>query len=320
MTALAHTQTSGVIAKRAVVTRRNLLGGSAAALLAPFVIRNACAQELARATVLFDAFGKPSNLGRGWGYSIFIEHGGRRILFDTGGRSAEFANNASALSVDLKRLDFVTITHRHNDHTAGLGHVLRENPAVTIYTPFEGGGFNSPTPPALTNLITRQVAGVPDDLRYFSGNPPPQGGDGTPWPGAHFVQIGEPKEVLPGLFLFATRSERRGTMEMNEISMVVKTAKGGVLFVGCSHPGIEKILEAAVKITPQIYAVLGGFHLVDMADAQVTEMVMRFRDKWKIERMAAGHCTGQFAFAELVRIFGDNFDHAGVGSVVALPL
>ena len=31
---------------------------------------------------------------------------------------------------------------------------------------------------------------------------------------------------------------------------------------------------------------------------------MAFRDKWKIERMAAGHCTGQFAFAELIRVFG----------------
>ena len=58
---------------------------------------------------------------------------------------------------------------------------------------------------------------------------------------------------------------------------------------------------------------------VDISDPEVTEMVMRFRDKWRIERMAAGHCTGQFAFAELVRIFGEKFDHAGVGSVIALP-
>ena len=111
-----------------MVTRRNLLAGSVATLLAPFVLRSACAQEHARATVLFDAFGKPSNLTRGWGYSIFIEHGSRRILFDTGASVAGFAHNASALGVDLKRLDFVTITHRHNDHTAGLSHVLRENP------------------------------------------------------------------------------------------------------------------------------------------------------------------------------------------------
>ena len=141
----------------------------------------------------------------------------------------------------------------------------------------------------------------------------------SPWPGARFVQITEPKEVLPGFFLFTTRSEVPGTREMNEISLVIKTPKGGVLVVGCSHPGIERLVEAATKIDSQLYEVFGGFHLVDIPDDKVTEMVTAFRDKWKIERMAAGHCTGQFAFAELIRVFGPRFDPAGVGSVISLP-
>jgi 7,8-dihydropterin-6-yl-methyl-4-(beta-D-ribofuranosyl)aminobenzene 5'-phosphate synthase len=65
--------------------------------------------------------------------------------------------------------------------------------------------------------------------------------------------------------------------------------------------------------------VFGGFHLVDIPDAQVTDMVTRFRDKWRIERMAAGHCTGQFAFGEMIRLYGERFDLAGVGSVIPLP-
>jgi 7,8-dihydropterin-6-yl-methyl-4-(beta-D-ribofuranosyl)aminobenzene 5'-phosphate synthase len=302
-----------------MITRRHLLRGSAATLIAPLVFTGAGAQQPARATVLFDAFGEPSNLKRGWGYSVFVEHGGRRILFDTGGNSAGFAENVSELKIDLKRLDFVVITHRHNDHTAGLNQVLRENPTVTIYTPPEGAGFETPTPAPLMNLIRRNVPSVPDDLRYFGGHPPDENHSDSPWPGAHFVHIGEPKEVLPGVFLFGTRSETPGTREMNEIALLLKTPKGGVLFVGCSHPGIEKMLETAVRIEPRIYSVLGGFHLVDVSDAQVTEMVMRFRDKWRIERMGAGHCTGQFAFAEMVRIYGPNFDHAGVGATIALP-
>jgi 7,8-dihydropterin-6-yl-methyl-4-(beta-D-ribofuranosyl)aminobenzene 5'-phosphate synthase len=306
-----------------MMTRRDLLVGSAASLAAPFAplsLRPAgAADQASRATVLFDAFGAPSGLKRGWGYSAFIEHGGRRILFDTGGNTKDFAANASALGVDLKKLDFVALSHRHNDHTAGLNHVLRENPAVTIYTPVEGAGFGSPLPPGLTTLIKRQVAAVPDDLRYFGGNPPDENRADPPWESAHFVQITTPREVLPGFFLIATQSDKGGTREMNEISLLVRTAMGGVVVVGCSHPGIEKILDAVIKIEPRIYSVLGGFHLVDASDAEVTEMIMRFRDKWRIERMAAGHCTGQFAFAEMVRIYGANFDHAGVGAVVALP-
>jgi 7,8-dihydropterin-6-yl-methyl-4-(beta-D-ribofuranosyl)aminobenzene 5'-phosphate synthase len=213
----------------------------------------------------------------------------------------------------------VALCHRHNDHTAGLNHVLRENPAVTIYTPVEGAGFGSPLPPGLTTLIKRQVAAVPDDLRYYGGNPPDENRADPPWEGAHFVQITAPREVLPGFFLIATQSDKPGTREMNEISLLVRTAMGGVVVVGCSRPAIEKILDAVIKIEPRIYSVLGGFHLVDASDAEVTEMIMRLRDKWRIERVAAGHCTGQFAFAEMVRIYGASFDHAGVGAVIALP-
>lgn len=304
-----------------MITRRHALAGSAATLLAPFAIsRRAMAQpSAARVTILFDAFGKPSDLRRGWGYSSLIEYGGRRILFDTGSNGANFEHNVKSLGVDLKNLDFVVISHRHNDHTAGLHYVLRENPTVPIYAPLEQAGFSSPTPPALTNMFKRYIESVPDELRYFGGNPPNENASESPWGSARFVHVRDTSEVLPGFFLFTTRSEVPGTREMNEISLVVRTPKGGVLLVGCSHPGIERLVETAAKIDPQIHAVFGGFHLADVPDARITEMVTSFRDKWKIERMAAGHCTGQFAFAEMIRLFGPRFNPAGVGTVISLP-
>jgi hypothetical protein len=59
--------------------------------------------------------------------------------------------------------------------------------------------------------------------------------------------------------------------------------------------------------------------LVDLTDAEVSRMATSFRDKWKIERMSPGHCTGQFAFSEFIRVYGSKFDQAGLGSVIALP-
>ena len=53
--------------------------------------------------------------------------------------------------------------------------------------------------------------------------------------------------------------------------------------------------------------------------AEVSSMVTRFRDKWKLKRAAAGHCTGEFAFSEFNRVFGSKLDHAGVGAVIPLP-
>jgi 7,8-dihydropterin-6-yl-methyl-4-(beta-D-ribofuranosyl)aminobenzene 5'-phosphate synthase len=303
-----------------MITRRYVLAGSAAAMLAPSLVNTVFGEESpARITTLFDAFGKPSTLKRGWGYSSLIEYGGRRILFDMGGRVADFAYNVNALGVDLKNLDFAVISHRHNDHTGGLNHVVRENPSVRIYTPPEPSAFNAPVSASNLNMIKRVVSPLPDEMRYFGGNPPTGLRSDSPWPDANFAPIRATTEVLPGFFLFNLQSNAPGARELNEISLVVKTPKGSVLVVGCSHPGIEAIVEAATKIDPKIYSIFGGFHLSDTPDEKVTEMVTALHDKWKIERLAAGHCSGQFAFAEMIRIFGPKFDMAGVGSGIALP-
>jgi 7,8-dihydropterin-6-yl-methyl-4-(beta-D-ribofuranosyl)aminobenzene 5'-phosphate synthase len=285
-----------------------------------FVCLSAAAQEPARVTILYDAFGKPSELKRGWGYSAFVEYGGRRVLFDTGGSRDDFAYNARALGVDLTKLDFVVLTHRHGDHTSGLHHVLAVNPGVRVYTPVEPANFDTPVPPGLEKLIKRRVDTAPEDMHYYGGRDyPARIASGSPWPGAKFTQIRQPTEVLPGFWLFPTQSETPGTKEMNEISMAIRTPQGLALMVGCSHPGIEKILDAAAKIDRRIYTVLGGFHLVDIPDSEVSSMVARFRDKWGLQRAAPGHCTGEFAFSEFNRVFGSKFDHAGLGTVVALP-
>ena len=303
-----------------MITRRCLLAGSATTILASLSNGTVSgAETAARITTVFDAFGKPSDLKRGWGYSSFIEYGGRRILFDTGGRLADFTFNINALGIDLKELDFVIISHRHNDHTAGLNHVLRVNPRVRISTPAEPGGFNGPLGPSSMRMIRRVVDSLPDEMRYFGCNPPERLRSDSPWPDANFTPINEMTEILPGFFLFSLQSNAPGSLELNEISLAIRTPQGLALVVGCSHPGIERIVEAATKIDPRIYSIFGGFHLSDTSDTQATEIVTALHDKWKTERIAASHCTGGFAFAEMIRIFGRNFDMVGVGSVIPLP-
>jgi 7,8-dihydropterin-6-yl-methyl-4-(beta-D-ribofuranosyl)aminobenzene 5'-phosphate synthase len=311
------------LAERFVSRRRvvPLLLAALSALAAPAAspARAAAEDSPARVTILWDAFGRPSALRRGWGYSAFVEYGGKRILFDTGGNLDDFAFNAKALGVNLARLDFVVLTHRHGDHTSGLHHVLKVNPAVRIYTPAEQSYFDTPASPALVSFIKRRVESAPEDMHYYGGDFPERIASGSPWPGAKFAQIRAPTEVMPGFWLFPTQSDVPGTREMNEVSMAIRTPQGLVVMVGCSHPGIEKVLDGASKIDPRLYSVFGGLHLVDIPDAEVTAMVGRFREKWKLERAAAGHCSGELAFSELQRVFGPRFDHAGVGSVIALP-
>ena len=94
----------------------------------------------AQITVLYDAFGKPSDVHKDWGYAALVEYGGKRILFDTGNNPDILAHNAQVKGIDLSKLDFVVMSHRHGDHMGGLSHLLRVNPAVKIYAPKEGFG------------------------------------------------------------------------------------------------------------------------------------------------------------------------------------
>src|SRR4026209_2863697 len=101
-----------------------------------------------RITILYDAFGKDASMRKDWGFSALVEIAGKRILFDTGDDRDIFAANVKAKSVDLTKLDFVVLSHRHGDHMAGLAHVLSVNPTVKIYAPKEGFGIYGSSLPA----------------------------------------------------------------------------------------------------------------------------------------------------------------------------
>src|SRR5438477_2431576 len=102
-----------------------LVVGCAAASPAPSPAKDATRQQI---TILYDAFGKPSQMEKDWGFAALIEYGGKRILFDTGNNPDILARNAKAKGVDLSKLDFVVLSHRHGDHMGGLDYLLRVNP------------------------------------------------------------------------------------------------------------------------------------------------------------------------------------------------
>jgi 7,8-dihydropterin-6-yl-methyl-4-(beta-D-ribofuranosyl)aminobenzene 5'-phosphate synthase len=269
-----------------------------------------------RATILYDAFGNSENLKKDWGFSVLIEYSGKKILFDTGNNAKIFAENAKAMRVNLRDLDFVVISHRHGDHTSGLNHLLKVNPKVKIYAPAElFGVFGSTLPKG----FYRSVGALPNSMRYFNGAEPEAFPSGSPWPEANFVFVDSPAEVAPGIFVVPTVSNVKGTLELRELSLAINTPHGQVLVVGCSHPGVEEILSAASAVNSHVHLLLGGLHLVKTPDAEIEHLASALHDKWKIDRIAPGHCTGEPAFAKLKQVFGDSYVYAGLGSVVDIP-
>lgn len=267
-----------------------------------------------RVTVLYDSFGVTSGLRQDWGFSLLVQHGGKRILFDAGNDAETFRRNVRLLKVDLKKLDAVVISHRHGDHIAGIPYILKVNPSVPIYAPKEAFGIFGGESPA--NLY-RSVEELPRDMRYFSGARKGEWKTGPAWPDGNFRTVDAVTEILPGVAVVPTVSETTGTLEMRELTLRIETPQGLVLFSGCSHAGIEKILAAAAS-DKHIHALFGGLHLVKASDTEVQRIAVSLHDRWKPDFIAPGHCTGEPAFAALKRLFGDQYLYAGLGSVITI--
>jgi 7,8-dihydropterin-6-yl-methyl-4-(beta-D-ribofuranosyl)aminobenzene 5'-phosphate synthase len=269
-----------------------------------------------RVTILYDAFGGRAGLTRDWGFAALVEYNGKRILFDTGNNADVFAKNVRALGVDLRTVDFVVISHRHSDHTAGLNYLLTVNPRVKIYAPKEGFGVFGA---GLPGTFYRSDSTLPSRMRYFEGRRPAELTSGTPWPTAHFVSVDSVTEVAPGVSIIPTVSQKTGTLELRELSLALRTPSGLILLVGCSHPEIETILEASTRVADHVYLILGGLHLVVTPDADIERVTTALHDHWHVDRIGPGHCTGEPAFAAFQRVFAAQYVYAGLGSTIDVP-
>ena len=290
------------------------------AILFGLMIASAClasvaAQAETRVTILYDAFGNDPAMKKDWGFSALIEVAGKRILFDTGNDRETFAANIKAKGVDLTKLDFLVLSHRHSDHMAGLSYALSVNPTLKIYAPREGFGIYGSW---LPSSFYRKDESLPSEMRYYDGAPPEVMKFGTAWQGANFETIDKTTEIAPGVTLIALVSDAPGTRELRELSLAINTPDGIVLLVGCSHPGIDKIVEAAAAINPKINLVVGGFHLVVAQDEVIAKIVTALKDTFKVENVAPGHCTGEPTFRALKQAFGSRYIYAGVGTSFAL--
>ena len=271
----------------------------------------------AQITMLYDAFGKSSTLEKDWGFSAYIEYGGKRILFDTGNNAAIFAHNVKAKGIDLTKLDFAVVSHRHGDHAAGVTHLLKVNPKVPIYVPKENFSLFGA---ALPGKFLKPNKSLPPEMRYFDGKVPERLSFGSAWPEGNFKWVTKNVEVAPGFHLILLKGPWGVDLDVMEISLAIDTPDGTVLIVGCSHPTLEKVVEAAAKeLTGKpIHLVLGGTHLLPAKPDEINRIAASLRDDWKVDYIAPVHCTGEAAFGLLQQAFADRYIFAGLGSTIVL--
>jgi 7,8-dihydropterin-6-yl-methyl-4-(beta-D-ribofuranosyl)aminobenzene 5'-phosphate synthase len=155
-------------------------------------------------------------------------------------------------------------------------------------------------------------------MRYFGGTDPEHFAWGKLYDTGNFVLVDRLTEVSPGIFLVRSVSQKKGTLELPELTLAIKRPNGLLLVDGCSHAGIEAILEAASAVDPRTEVVFGGLHLVTTPVEEIDVLVEDLKTKWKVQRIAPGHCTGEPAFVRLRKEYGESYFYAGLGTTVEL--
>ncbi len=77
------------------------------------------------------------------------------------------------------------------------------------------------------------------------------------------ASFSEPTEITESVY---STGPLKSLISPKEQSVFVKTKKGLVVIVGCSHPGLDNILDV-VRKHGNVYAVIGGFHGFNKFDA-----------------------------------------------------
>jgi 7,8-dihydropterin-6-yl-methyl-4-(beta-D-ribofuranosyl)aminobenzene 5'-phosphate synthase len=267
-------------------------------------------------TILYDAFSDSKEIIKDWGFAALLEHDGKRILFDTGNNAEIFERNVKALGVDLSKLDFAVISHRHSDHSTGLKYLLKVNPTVTVYVAREGAGMFGGSLPA---SFLRPAPSLPAKMRYFDGSYPADLPTGKIFDQGNFILVDKLTEAAPGIFLVPTVSKTPGTLELHELTLAIKGPQGLILVDGCSHAGVEEILQAATAVGSHFHIIFGGLHLVTTPEDQIDLLVANLKNKWKLEKIAPGHCTGEAAFLRLQKAYGEDYYYAGAGTRLDVP-
>ncbi len=292
-------------------------------------------------TNLYDAFGKDTALEQDFGFSCITKYQGNVILFDAGSNADVFRHNVERLGIDLKTVDLVVVSHGHFDHLNGLDYLLSVNPKVKIFFPYDIF-WGAPVPFDATGQDTTARDSLPEYMRYFGGGKTKFTikQSGRFW-NANIEFVKTSKEILPGVQLVATNSPYMGYFSgypnksfvegqfegddhthykytnLPELSLALKTNRGQVVIVGCSHSGVERIVEQTKQATNDtIELVYGGFHLLPFDQPKTEEIARYLKDTLGVRRVAPAHCTGHLGFKVFSRLYASDYLFAGLGETV----
>lgn len=215
------------------------------------------------------------------GLSYFIEHDGKKVLFDTG-QSDMFLHNAIKMKVDLSARNLTVLSHGHFDHGNGLeyltGRTLLCHPGCFTRR-FRTSDRSYIGLYATKEQIQNRFELITCDKPYKISE--------------KIIFLGE----IPRITDFESK-KTSFVFENGEPDFVMDDSgvafihdEGLFIITGCGHAGIVNTIEHARKVTGEnrIFGVMGGFHLKE-ADRQTSETISYLKSH-NVRHVLPSHCT-----------------------------
>ncbi|MEG0755230.1 MAG: MBL fold metallo-hydrolase [Oscillospiraceae bacterium] len=233
------------------------------------------------------------------GLSIHMEYNGKNYLLDAGS-SGKFAENATALKIDLAKVDAAVLSHGHYDHGDGLVGFFAENRTAPVYL----------RPDALNPQYFK--AGL---IKKFIGVNPKLYADYED----RFTAVEGVYPLAEGLWLVPDEIA-------HEQSLVAETEQGLVVLNSCCHAGAGNIVKGILEKFPEkkVRALIGGFHLMGMTGVNslgvapgIAQNLARWlTDELGVEKIYTGHCTGLPAYDLMKKERPQQFHTLNTGDVL----
>ncbi|KAM0428857.1 hypothetical protein ACHAPT_006657 [Fusarium lateritium] len=225
------------------------------------------------------------------------------LLFDTGPEGEIFERNAKRLRLDMGKVEVITLSHWHRDHSGGMTSAIKlvnegkaNGDKVTVIVPPNRPEYRGNS--GGQHILSLEPDPTLEELENAGGK---------------VENNTQPQTLLDDMFLISSEIPRQteyevgirggiryenGKWEKDELIMDERFVmckikdKGLVVFTGCSHAGLINVARHAKELdNSPIHAIVGGYHLADATPEKMSKSIEDLK-ALKPTVLMPGHCTG----------------------------
>ncbi len=232
-----------------------------------------------KVTGIMDSEVSNEKFSKSSGFSALVKTKHQTILFNTGKDAEAFATNISLLEPNLKKLDFLFISHDHPEHTGALEYVLEHYIIGHVVIP---------------NLQDKTLYKRTKKLGHT------------------------PMEIREATTLdYEIHSTGGIGKEVTEQSLIISTTKGLVIITGCSYYGLEQLVRGIEKkFKYEIHMIIGGFTLYNSYERMTQENFNLLKEKHPNLLLAPSNCTERYVRETLEKKLAEKFLDFKTGIIV----